>query len=143
MLFIPLGQTSSIAFPFSRLHNEPFWKLIPQPEKEVSSATINIITSASQLRTLALGASLCKLWSQTSKLAQEFPMTFLAIFRMKNESEYKAIDTVACMFRNWNQSYNDITISFEHEKAYGLKMLAIAHRDLKALGGMLDANIFA
>ena len=27
----PLGQTSSIAFPFSRLHREPFWKLVPQP----------------------------------------------------------------------------------------------------------------
>lgn len=28
---IPLGQTSSIAFPFSRLHNEPFWELVPLP----------------------------------------------------------------------------------------------------------------
>jgi len=28
---IPLGQTSSIAFPFSRLDREPFWELMPQP----------------------------------------------------------------------------------------------------------------
>ena len=28
---IPLGQTSSIAFPFSRLDREPFWELVPQP----------------------------------------------------------------------------------------------------------------
>ncbi len=28
---IPLGQTSSIAFPFSRLDREPFWQLVPQP----------------------------------------------------------------------------------------------------------------
>lgn len=55
---IPLGQTSSIAFPFSRLHNEPFWKLVPLPGKEITPATINNITSVSQLRTLALGASL-------------------------------------------------------------------------------------
>jgi len=32
---IPLGQTSSIAFPFSRLGREPFWKLVPQPGKAV------------------------------------------------------------------------------------------------------------
>ena len=28
---IPLGQTSSIAFPFSRLDREPFWDLVPLP----------------------------------------------------------------------------------------------------------------
>jgi len=55
---IQLGQTSSIAFPFSRLHNEPFWELAPLPGKEIIPATINNITSVSQLRTLALGASL-------------------------------------------------------------------------------------
>ncbi|MEI6827786.1 MAG: HNH endonuclease [Desulfuromonadales bacterium] len=55
---IPLGQTSSIAFPFSRLHNEPFWELIPQSDKSITPATINNITSASQLRALALGARL-------------------------------------------------------------------------------------
>ena len=55
---VPLGQTSSIAFPFSRLHNEPFWKLVPQPDKSFTPAAINNITTASQLRALALGASL-------------------------------------------------------------------------------------
>ena len=53
---IPLGQTSSIAFPFSRLHNEPFWELVSLPEKEITPATINNISTVSQLRTLALGA---------------------------------------------------------------------------------------
>lgn len=53
---IPLEKTSSIAFPFSRLHNEPFWELVPQPEKEITPATINNISSVSQLRILALGA---------------------------------------------------------------------------------------
>jgi putative restriction endonuclease len=55
---IPLGQTSSIAFPFPRLHNEPFWELVPQPEKTITSAVINNITSVSQLRTVAFGASM-------------------------------------------------------------------------------------
>jgi putative restriction endonuclease len=27
---VTLGQTSSIAFPFSRLDREPFWELVPQ-----------------------------------------------------------------------------------------------------------------
>ena len=36
---IPLGQTSSIAFPFSRLHNEPFWELVPLPGNEMIPAT--------------------------------------------------------------------------------------------------------
>ncbi len=53
---ISLGQTSSIAFPFSRLHNEPFWELVPQPGKEITPAAINNISAVSQLRTLALGA---------------------------------------------------------------------------------------
>jgi putative restriction endonuclease len=53
---ISLGQTSSIAFPFSRLHNEPFWELVPLPGKEVTSANVNNITSVSQLRALAVGA---------------------------------------------------------------------------------------
>jgi putative restriction endonuclease len=53
---VPLGQSSSIAFPFSRLHNEDFWKLIPQPEKEITPAVINNITSVSQLRVIAMGA---------------------------------------------------------------------------------------
>ncbi len=53
---IPLGQTSSIAFPFSRLHNEPFWKLVPQPGREITPAAVNNVSTVSQLRTLALGA---------------------------------------------------------------------------------------
>lgn len=53
---IPLGQTSSIAFPFSRLHNEPFWQLVPLPGREITPAAVNNITSVGQLRTVALGA---------------------------------------------------------------------------------------
>jgi putative restriction endonuclease len=55
---VPLGQTSSIAFPFSRLHNEPFWKLVPLQGKEITSEAINNISSVNQLRAVALGARL-------------------------------------------------------------------------------------
>ena len=57
---VPLGQTSSIAFPFSRLHNEPFWKLVPVQSKEITPAILNNITTVSQLRTVALGAVMDK-----------------------------------------------------------------------------------
>ena len=53
---IPLGQSSSIAFPFSRLDREPFWDLIPQPGKTITPAIINNTSSITYLRKYALGA---------------------------------------------------------------------------------------
>jgi len=53
---MPLSQKSSIAFPFSRLHNEPFWQLVPVEGKEITSAELNNIGTVSQLRVLAIGA---------------------------------------------------------------------------------------
>lgn len=53
---VPLGQNSSIAFPFSRLEREPFWELIPQTGKTVSSAIINNTSSVNYLRKHAIGA---------------------------------------------------------------------------------------
>jgi putative restriction endonuclease len=55
---IPLGQTSSIAFPFSRLDREPFWELVPQPGKAITPAIINNTSSVTYLRKHALGAKL-------------------------------------------------------------------------------------
>ena len=55
---IPLGQTSSIAFPFSRLDREPFWELVPLPGIPITSAVINNTSSVTYLRRYALGAKL-------------------------------------------------------------------------------------
>lgn len=55
---VPITQKSSIAFPFSRLHNEPFWELVPVSGREVTREAINSTTSVSQLRDLSLGARL-------------------------------------------------------------------------------------
>ena len=55
---VPVTQTSSIAFPFSRLHTEPFWKLLPLPEYEITRPIINSISTVSQLRNVALGAEI-------------------------------------------------------------------------------------
>jgi putative restriction endonuclease len=53
---VPLGQSSSIAFPFSRLDREPFWALVPQPGKMITPAIINNTSSVTYLRKYALGA---------------------------------------------------------------------------------------
>jgi len=55
---IPLGQSSSIAFPFSRLDQEPFWELVPQTGKTITPAIINNTSSVTYLRRYALGARL-------------------------------------------------------------------------------------
>ena len=46
---IPLGQSSSIAFPFSRPDREPFWELVPQPGKTITPAIINNTSSVTYL----------------------------------------------------------------------------------------------
>lgn len=55
---VPVTQTSSIGFPFSRLHTEKFWKLVPLPGQEITRPIINSITSVAQLRKVALGAEI-------------------------------------------------------------------------------------
>ena len=57
---VPLGQSSSIAFPFSRLDREPFWELVPQPGKTITPAVINNTSSVTYLRKYALGARMDK-----------------------------------------------------------------------------------
>ena len=57
-IIITIGQTSSIAFPFSRLSRELFWEMIPQPGKTITDAVINNTSSVSYLRKYALGAKL-------------------------------------------------------------------------------------
>ena len=52
----------------------------------------------------------------------ESSKTLLAVFRMKNEAQYKAVTPVARTFRKLAHSYNDMTISFEQEKAYDQRM---------------------
>jgi len=55
---IPLSQKSSIAFPFSRLRNEPFWNLIPFDGNKITSEAVNNITSVSELEKWANAAQL-------------------------------------------------------------------------------------
>ena len=55
---VPVAQTSSIAFPFSRLETEKFWKLVPLPGKEITRPIIDSINTVAQLRRFALGAEI-------------------------------------------------------------------------------------
>jgi putative restriction endonuclease len=55
---MPPGQTSSIAFPFSRMHTEPFWELVPVPGGQITKEAIGNVTTVPQLRQFALGANL-------------------------------------------------------------------------------------
>ncbi len=51
----PLGHSSSIAFPFSRLNGEPFWTLLSSDGHEVDARRLNI-NSVTQLRRHACAA---------------------------------------------------------------------------------------
>ncbi len=55
---VPICQTSSIAFPFSRLHNEPFWELVPVNSQQIERPTLNSISTVNQLRQVAIGGRL-------------------------------------------------------------------------------------
>ena len=44
-----------------------------------------------------------------------------AIFKMKNEAQYKVVDRVALTFRRLIPFYRNMTIWFEQEKAYDLR----------------------
>lgn len=52
---VPISQTSSIAFPFSRLNRESFWELLAVEGKEINRAVLNSIKSVNQLRQVAIG----------------------------------------------------------------------------------------
>ena len=47
--------------------------------------------------------------------------TLIAVFRMKNEAVYKAIEKIWPLFAKITRSRNDMTVSFEQEKVYDLR----------------------
>lgn len=52
---VPISQTSSIAFPFSRLNGESFWELLAVDGEEINRAVLNSISTVNQLRQVAIG----------------------------------------------------------------------------------------
>lgn len=55
---VPIGQKSSVAFPFFHLKKEGFWQLVPLPGKEQALSSTTSISSVSQLRDIVLGVRL-------------------------------------------------------------------------------------
>ncbi len=58
----------------------------------------------------------------------DLPQKATAIFRMKNEAQYKVVDWVALTFKRLIPSYRDMVIWFEQEKAYDLPNSKAARR---------------
>ena len=53
--------------------------------------------------------------------SDDLPKIATAIFRMKNEAQYKAVDRVASTFRRLIPFKSEMTIWFMQEKAYDLR----------------------
>ncbi len=53
--------------------------------------------------------------------SDDLPNIATAIFRMKNEAQYKVADQVALTFKRLIPFYRDMTIWFEQEKTYVLR----------------------
>ncbi len=51
----------------------------------------------------------------------DLPKIATAIFRMKNEAQYKVVDQVTLTFKRLIPFYREMTIWFEQEKAYDLR----------------------
>ncbi len=53
--------------------------------------------------------------------SEDSPNIATAIFRMKNEAQYKVVDHVAYTFKQMIPFYNEMTIWFKQEKTYDLQ----------------------
>ena len=56
--------------------------------------------------------------------SEDSPTTATAIFRMKNQAQYKVVDHVAYTFKQKMPPYSEMTIWFRQEKAYDLQRKA-------------------
>jgi putative restriction endonuclease len=112
---IPLGQTSSIAFPFSRLHNEPFWKLVPVSGTELSPVVINNITTVSQLRTFAVGA----------RMDEEL---FLLLQQRESRMALRQILAETCFSEEAQAALREQVLINAEAYSYNLELVRMAHQ---------------
>lgn len=114
---VPLDQTSSIAFPFSRLHNEAFWKLVPMPGKEITPAAVNNINSVSQLRKFALGA----------KMDNDL---FLLLQHPESRNALRQILLESCFSQEAQVTLLEQAAINSEAYSYNMELLQIAHEPL-------------
>jgi putative restriction endonuclease len=114
---VPLAQTSSIAFPFSRLHNEPFWKLVPVSGKEITPAAINNISSVSQLRNVALGA----------KMDDDL---FLLMQQQESRNTLRQVLLEFCFSQDAQADLLDQAVINAEAFSYNMELVQMAHKPL-------------
>lgn len=114
---VPIRQTSSIAFPFSRLHNEPFWELVPVEALELDRKTINSINTVNQLRQVAIGGRIDK-----------------DLYALLQEEENRAVLRQAllesCFSDDAIKVLNEQAIIHAEAFSYNLDLLSKAHQPL-------------
>ena len=112
---LPLGQSSSIAFPFFHLKNEPFWELVLLPEYQGKDNLLpQSVSSVKKLREIALGARLD---------AELFELMQL------NESREKLVNSLlfSCFSVTARQALADIYVIHEQAFQYSLFLEEKAH----------------
>jgi putative restriction endonuclease len=111
---VPLGQTSSIAFPFFHLKNEPFWELVPLPGKDTQLEHTKSVGSVSQLRTLALGA----------RLDEEL---FLLLQQPDGRAALRQVLVESCFSEEAQSALREQSLINAEAYAYNLELVRMAH----------------
>jgi putative restriction endonuclease len=112
---VPISQKSSIAFPFSRLHSEPFWEIVPVPGREITRDAINSIASVNQLRQLALGA----------RMDEDL---FLLLQQRENCDALRVVLLQSCFSDDAQKALLEQTQVNSEAYTYNLELLKIAHQ---------------
>lgn len=112
---VPITQKSSIAFPFSRLHNEPFWVLVPVSGREITPADVSTISSVSQLREIALGA----------RMDDEL---FLLLQSQENRLALRQVLLQSCFSEDAQRALQEQAEMNAAAFSYNLELVQIAHQ---------------
>ena len=124
---VPIGQTSSIAFPFFHLKNEPFWELVPVSGKETKLEHMNSVGSVSQLRTLALGALLDE-------------DLFLLLQQPDGRAALRQVLVESCFSEEGQVALRDQSLINAEAYAYNLELVRMAHQSM--VREVLDTEMY-
>lgn len=112
---VPVGQTSSIAYPFFHLKSEPFWELVPLPGKEAQLEHTKSVSSVSQLRSLAFGA----------RLDEEL---FLVLQQPECRAALRQVLVESCFSEEAQAALLEQSLINAEAYAYNLELLRMAHQ---------------
>lgn len=114
---VPLTQTSSIAFPFFHLKNEPFWELLAVPGKEPELVAMKNIGSVSQLRAVVLGA----------KMDDDL---FLLLQQPESRNALRQVLLESCFSKQAQVALLDQAAINAEAFSYNMELVEIAHKPL-------------